>query len=235
MSFHSLQLCPVTGLHLPLVCYCSYNHEACGRKRCDYQCWISGFDLQLTAVITDASFGIPSWRGAMIEAEQATELQSTAHGKEGTVADAEEDTNLKPGIRIHPVIWGICLCQSLACAKDQLSQTCHHLNVSVTVKAVDRVEAVKEAFRHAWKGYKSFAWGRDELKPISKTHGEWFGLGLTLIDALDTMWILGLKDGESYNRSFCLPVCFMTTVLRFQIYCFFPIVNMRVFLQPHVF
>uniref|UniRef100_A0A671NY69 alpha-1,2-Mannosidase n=1 Tax=Sinocyclocheilus anshuiensis TaxID=1608454 RepID=A0A671NY69_9TELE len=64
----------------------------------------------------------------------------------------------------------------------------------VTVKAVDRVEAVQEAFRHAWKGYKAFAWGHDELKPISKTHGEWFGLGLTLIDALDTMWILGLKD-----------------------------------------
>uniref|UniRef100_A0A8C2AUS3 alpha-1,2-Mannosidase n=1 Tax=Cyprinus carpio TaxID=7962 RepID=A0A8C2AUS3_CYPCA len=64
----------------------------------------------------------------------------------------------------------------------------------VTVKAVDRVEAVREAFRHAWKGYKAFAWGHDELKPISKTHGEWFGLGLTLIDALDTMWILGLKD-----------------------------------------
>uniref|UniRef100_A0A8C1NEL3 alpha-1,2-Mannosidase n=1 Tax=Cyprinus carpio TaxID=7962 RepID=A0A8C1NEL3_CYPCA len=62
------------------------------------------------------------------------------------------------------------------------------------VKAVDRVEAVREAFRHAWKGYKAFAWGHDELKPISKTHGEWFGLGLTLIDALDTMWILGLKD-----------------------------------------
>uniref|UniRef100_A0A8C1QRH0 alpha-1,2-Mannosidase n=1 Tax=Cyprinus carpio TaxID=7962 RepID=A0A8C1QRH0_CYPCA len=101
-----------------------------------------------------------SWRGAMIEAEQGTELQSTAHGKEGTVADAEKAASLKP----------------------------------VTVKAVDRVEAVREAFRHAWKGYKAFAWGHDELKPISKTHGEWFGLGLTLIDALDTMWILGLKD-----------------------------------------
>ncbi|XP_042634767.1 endoplasmic reticulum mannosyl-oligosaccharide 1,2-alpha-mannosidase-like [Cyprinus carpio] len=99
-----------------------------------------------------------SWRGAMIEAEQGTELQSTAHEKEGTVADAEDSANLKP------------------------------------VKAVDRVEAVREAFRHAWKGYKAFAWGHDELKPISKTHGEWFGLGLTLIDALDTMWILGLKD-----------------------------------------
>ncbi|XP_069842074.1 endoplasmic reticulum mannosyl-oligosaccharide 1,2-alpha-mannosidase [Dendropsophus ebraccatus] len=58
----------------------------------------------------------------------------------------------------------------------------------------ERQEAVIEAFRHAWKGYKEFAWGHDELKPISKSYGEWFGLGLTLLDALDTMWILGLKE-----------------------------------------
>ncbi|XP_034027212.1 endoplasmic reticulum mannosyl-oligosaccharide 1,2-alpha-mannosidase-like [Thalassophryne amazonica] len=56
-----------------------------------------------------------------------------------------------------------------------------------------RLEAVRDAFRHAWKGYKDFAWGHDELRPISKSYSEWFGLGLTLIDALDTMWILGLK------------------------------------------
>uniref|UniRef100_A0A673IF73 alpha-1,2-Mannosidase n=1 Tax=Sinocyclocheilus rhinocerous TaxID=307959 RepID=A0A673IF73_9TELE len=60
--------------------------------------------------------------------------------------------------------------------------------------AESRLEAVREAFRHAWKGYKNFAWGHDELKPISNSYGEWFGLGLTLIDALDTMWILGLKE-----------------------------------------
>ncbi|XP_041718241.2 endoplasmic reticulum mannosyl-oligosaccharide 1,2-alpha-mannosidase-like isoform X2 [Coregonus clupeaformis] len=58
---------------------------------------------------------------------------------------------------------------------------------------VDRLEAVRDAFRHAWKGYKEFAWGKDELRPVSKSYGEWFGLGLTLIDALDTMWILNLK------------------------------------------
>ncbi|XP_062240845.1 mannosidase, alpha, class 1B, member 1b [Platichthys flesus] len=57
-----------------------------------------------------------------------------------------------------------------------------------------RLETVRESFRHAWKGYKKFAWGHDELRPISKSYGEWFGLGLTLIDALDTMWILGLKE-----------------------------------------
>ncbi|KAJ8413840.1 hypothetical protein AAFF_G00064380 [Aldrovandia affinis] len=60
--------------------------------------------------------------------------------------------------------------------------------------APNRPEAVIEAFRHAWRGYKEFAWGHDELKPVSKSYGEWFNLGLTLIDALDTMWIMGLKE-----------------------------------------
>ncbi|XP_049593154.1 endoplasmic reticulum mannosyl-oligosaccharide 1,2-alpha-mannosidase isoform X1 [Syngnathus scovelli] len=59
---------------------------------------------------------------------------------------------------------------------------------------LDRLEAVRDAFRHAWKGYKDYAWGHDELKPISKSFSEWFGLGLTLIDSLDTMWIMGLKE-----------------------------------------
>uniref|UniRef100_A0AAR2JSY4 alpha-1,2-Mannosidase n=1 Tax=Pygocentrus nattereri TaxID=42514 RepID=A0AAR2JSY4_PYGNA len=74
-----------------------------------------------------------------------------------------------------------------------INEACFY-SLLVSVKPVDRAEAVREAFRHAWKGYKAFAWGHDELKPISKTHGEWFGLGLTLIDALDTMWILDLKE-----------------------------------------
>lgn len=69
---------------------------------------------------------------------------------------------------------------------------------AVPVKSLDRLEVVRDAFRHAWKGYKDHAWGRDELKPISKSFGEWFGLGLTLIDSLDTMWILGLKEGIAF-------------------------------------
>ena len=54
-------------------------------------------------------------------------------------------------------------------------------------------DAVVDAFRWAWKGYTESAWGRDTLKPISKTGEDWFGLGLTLIDGLDTMWLMGMK------------------------------------------
>lgn len=56
----------------------------------------------------------------------------------------------------------------------------------------ERQQAVVDTFRHAWEGYRTFAWGHDELKPVSRSFNEWFGLGLTLVDALDTLWILGL-------------------------------------------
>ncbi|XP_074493233.1 mannosidase, alpha, class 1B, member 1b [Sebastes fasciatus] len=65
---------------------------------------------------------------------------------------------------------------------------------STNESEASRLEAVQGAFRHAWKGYKDFAWGHDELRPLSKSYSEWFGLGLTLIDSLDTMWIMGLKE-----------------------------------------
>ncbi len=51
--------------------------------------------------------------------------------------------------------------------------------------------------RHAWKGYKDFAFGSDELKPISKTSRNWMsgsGLAATLIDSLDTLKIMGMED-----------------------------------------
>lgn len=83
-------------------------------------------------------------------------------------------------------------------------------------------QAVIDAFLHAWKGYKAHAWGKDELKPISKSSREWFGLGLTLVDALDTMWMMGLKKefdeardwvakGLSYDRDIDVNL-FETTI-----------------------
>ena len=54
-----------------------------------------------------------------------------------------------------------------------------------------RQRAVVDAFRHAWSAYRRHAWGHDELKPVSKSYSEWFYLGLTIIDSLDTMWIMG--------------------------------------------
>lgn len=57
-----------------------------------------------------------------------------------------------------------------------------------------RQKAVVEAFKHSWKGYKEYAWGHDNLKPISMSSHDWFGLGLTIVDSLDTMYIMDLQE-----------------------------------------
>lgn len=54
--------------------------------------------------------------------------------------------------------------------------------------------AVVGAMQHAWAGYKKYAWGHDNLKPISHNYHDWFGLGLTIVDGLDTLYIMGLTD-----------------------------------------
>jgi mannosyl-oligosaccharide alpha-1,2-mannosidase len=47
---------------------------------------------------------------------------------------------------------------------------------------------------HAWRGYKEHAWGQDEVKPVDGGINNWMGLGLTITDSLDTLWIMDLKD-----------------------------------------
>lgn len=64
----------------------------------------------------------------------------------------------------------------------------------------DKQKAVTDAFMHAWTAYKKHAWGHDELLPISNTHSTWFDLGLTIIDSLDTIYIMNLKDAFSEAR-----------------------------------
>ena len=58
---------------------------------------------------------------------------------------------------------------------------------------------------------QTYAWGHDHLRPISKGAQNWFGLGLTLIDSLDTMYIMNLrnefdeaKDWVAENLSFSI-------------------------------
>nr|CAD1823176.1 unnamed protein product [Ananas comosus var. bracteatus] len=59
----------------------------------------------------------------------------------------------------------------------------------------ERREKVKEAMLHAWNSYEKYAWGQDELQPQSKNGVNSFGgLGATLVDSLDTLYIMGLED-----------------------------------------
>src|SRR4030095_4392535 len=65
---------------------------------------------------------------------------------------------------------------------------------------------VKTEFLHAWNGYKKFAWGHDDLKPLSKTYHDWYAepLLMTPVDALDTMMLMGLKDEYASTHKYII-------------------------------
>jgi len=74
------------------------------------------------------------------------------------------------------------------------------------IRSGDQVMAdrVREEFLHAWNGYKQFAWGHDELRPLSKSYHDWYAapLYLTPVDALDTMILMGLNAEAATTREF---------------------------------
>lgn len=58
----------------------------------------------------------------------------------------------------------------------------------------NKLEVIKESFLHAWNGYKKNAMGRDEVAPVSgKSRDPFMGWGATLVDSLDTLWIMGFQ------------------------------------------
>ncbi|EEH34075.1 endoplasmic reticulum mannosyl-oligosaccharide 1,2-alpha-mannosidase [Paracoccidioides lutzii Pb01] len=57
-----------------------------------------------------------------------------------------------------------------------------------------RQEEVKKVFQRGWTSYKQNAWLSDELAPMTGTSKDTLGgWGATLVDSLDTLWIMGLK------------------------------------------
>lgn len=67
---------------------------------------------------------------------------------------------------------------------------------------VEMAKRVREEFLHAWGGYRQYAWGHDELKPLTKSYHDWYreSLFMTPADALDTMIIMGLDQQANEAR-----------------------------------
>lgn len=65
-------------------------------------------------------------------------------------------------------------------------------------------EQVKTEFLHAWNAYKHYAWGHDQLKPLSKVPWDWYGesLYMTQLDALDTITLMGLNEEADSTREY---------------------------------
>ncbi len=74
---------------------------------------------------------------------------------------------------------------------------------ATAVDSVAMAARVKAEFLHAWHGYKRYAWGHDELRPLSKKPFDWYGQSLlmTPVDALDTLVIMGLTKQADEDRA----------------------------------
>jgi len=70
-------------------------------------------------------------------------------------------------------------------------------------------EDVKAEFAWSWDQYRAHAWGKDEIKPVSGTVSSFplkgHHLGLSLVEALDTLWAMGLdsrfEDGVEWVKA----------------------------------
>ncbi|CAG8614069.1 9487_t:CDS:10 [Dentiscutata erythropus] len=92
----------------------------------------------------------------------------------------------------------------------------YHFNTPETLNEKlireNRRESIKEGFQHAWNGYTKYAWGKDELEPVSNIgHDNFNGWGATIVDSLDTMWIMDLKEEFNRSRNFVETVDFSTS------------------------
>eukprot|EP01137_Pigoraptor_chileana_P020736 Opistho-2@83502 len=88
----------------------------------------------------------------------------------------------------------------------------------------DRRRAVRDAFLHAWRGYRQYAWGHDEIQPRTNgTNDSWGHFAVTMIDSLDTLIIMGLSSELEEAQEllatirFCesdAPMSFFETTIR---------------------
>ncbi|KAF2757452.1 seven-hairpin glycosidase [Pseudovirgaria hyperparasitica] len=64
-----------------------------------------------------------------------------------------------------------------------------------------RRDEVRKTFKKSWASYRQYAWMKDVLKPISGTSADQFcGWAATLVDSLDTLWIMGMRE-EFYEAA----------------------------------
>ncbi|KAL6239135.1 hypothetical protein BDW75DRAFT_199762 [Aspergillus navahoensis] len=80
------------------------------------------------------------------------------------------------------------------------------------IQRLQQLDTIKSAFLHAWNGYKISAMGHDEVRPLRGGFKDPFnGWGATLVDALDTLWIMDLKEEFSMSVDYVKKIDFTTS------------------------
>lgn len=83
---------------------------------------------------------------------------------------------------------------------------------SAAVTRRERQQEVKRVLQRCWRAYRERAWLSDELAPISGSYKNTFGgWAATLVDTLDTLWIMNLKPEFNDATEALLKIDFTTT------------------------
>jgi mannosidase alpha-like ER degradation enhancer 2 len=98
--------------------------------------------------------------------------------------------------------WLLSLFIALVLVLCSASMTCSAQAIQISDDPGPMAKEVRGEFLYAWNAYKQYAWGHDELKPLSKSARDWYGTSLymTPVDALDTMILMGLNDEADKTR-----------------------------------
>ena len=91
------------------------------------------------------------------------------------------------------------------------------LDASDKARLADRV---KVEFLHAWNGYKTHAWGFDDLKPLSKSGANWYteSLLMTPVDAFSSMMIMQLSEQAKEAKSLILEKLSFDKAIEVQVF-----------------
>ena len=76
---------------------------------------------------------------------------------------------------------------------------------AANIDKAELAQQVRTEFLACWNAYKEYAWGHDELKPLSKGFYDWdttVSVYMTPVDAMDALTILGFTDEAAKAREF---------------------------------
>src|SRR6266404_3562908 len=154
---------------------------------------MSGRKHDAVATLAVAMKSVTSWRVVAL----CSKTPRTACAGEGNIpvaANMPHKTSHQSSTKFLTAVLSLVLILSLA-----------PVSYSRTQPAKEELDAqVRDEFMHAWNGYKKYAWGHDDLRPLSKTYHDWYAepLLMTPVDSLDTMIIMGLDDEARNTREY---------------------------------
>ena len=125
-------------------------------------------------------------------------LQDNSEGKLGGISDVRETTIHWSKLPEHFSVPSESIIP-LPTGKPKAIPKIQHVfsdeSANDKIDRLQKLEIIKGAFMASWSGYKEKAWMQDELSPVTgSSRNPFCGWAATLVDSLDTLWIMGLKE-----------------------------------------